>query len=372
MIPVLAATALLLQQEGILSHDIAIPNNPRIQVRVRDTRLDPPKLSPKIFDGERWQFDWITWGFGDMGSANGKQLRVRVYSQERRSKGDAAPMVARMAMQLWDKTFTRLRINHPIEAYEGLVDLFLCFGAPKGEKAGGEQLMDWEDVPGQLRRRQANTIYIYDLSSFKDPVEMAREIAHEYGHAVLPGVSGFKQPEPWSNGFLGEKLFLKWIRDDMAAGRLGPEDAMGASQAGLDAWVKQRVDPLVTTAATLGPAGWTVNEAKSGMDAFLGLALYAESTLPPGIFVKSLAYTSDAHRDQTAPVDYPEQIVQAASETENLTLAINPAFIGKKIWIPLGKGTCPAATILLRDKKTGWAQVVPASASLVIKNPAIG
>jgi len=121
---------------------------------------------------------------------------------------------------------------------------------------------------------------------------MAREIAHEYGHAVLPPIGGFKQPEVWVDGYLGEKLFLKWMRDDMAAKKLTPDDAMGASQNGLDAWVKKNVDPLVAKAALQHPDPSSINESQAGMDAFLGLALYVQTICPASLFVKSLMYTS--------------------------------------------------------------------------------
>ena len=37
--------------------------------------------------------------------------------------------------------------------------------------------------------------------------------------------------------FLGEKLFLTWIRDGMTEGRLGPDDVMGLTLPQLNAWL---------------------------------------------------------------------------------------------------------------------------------------
>jgi hypothetical protein len=279
-------------------------------------------------------------------------------------------MVARMAMQLWDRAYRRLKINHSEEINSGLVDFFLCFGGVPG----GEQLFTTEILPNKTQPIKVNNIYIYQLSTFKDPVEMAREVAHEYGHAILPAVGGFRQPEPWSNGYLGEKLFLKWVRNDMAAGTLTPDDAMGATFDGLNAWVNTNVDKLILKAATQFPDANLINEARGGMEAFNGLAMYIEALCPPMVFRRSLEYTRDAHRsatDQTPPTDYPQHVLTAASEVENLTLSVPKFLMEKKsIWIPLGKGTLSGATVLSR--KDGWAQVAPLMPNIVIKNKPIG
>ena len=370
MIATLALTALLAQQEQVLIRDIAIPN-PDILVQVRETRLDPPKLSPKLFGDQRWEFDWLTSGYGKTGDSPEQALRVRVYSQERKDTGDKAPMVARMAMQLWDRTYRRLRIDTPQQVNGGIADFYLSFGG----SPGGEQLFGEEILPGQSQPTKVNTIYIYQLDTFKDPVEMAREVAHEYGHAILPAIGGFKQPEVWANGYLGEKLFLEWIAKDMTAGRLTPEDAMGANLTGIKAWLAKNVDPLIHATATEYPDGSSINEAKGGMDAFLGDVLYVEALCPASLLDRALAYTQDAQRMQTElkpPTSFPQNVVLAASEMENLTLSVPQSLFDSKkpIWIPLGKGSCNGATVMSR--KNGWAQVLPLMRNIVIKNPPIG
>lgn len=356
-------------QEGVVTHVIDT-GNPNISVMVRDTRLDPSRKSPKKFqDGMPWEFDWLTTGFGNLGEKGVLALRLRVYSQERKGTNDKAPMVARMVMQIWDRSIHRLKLDNPQQYNNSIVDFFLCFGGDPG----GEQIFDY--VPGLPPHERdlvpVNTIYIYRLDTFKDPIEMAREVAHEYGHAILPGVGGFKQPEAWGNGYLGEKLFLKWIRDDMAAGKLKPEDAMGASLSGLNSWVANNVDKLVTTAAIQFPDPNLINETKGGMEAFDGLAMYVEEMCPPAVFLRSLYETRDAHRaatDMTPPTDYAQNVVVAASAVENLTLAVPDCVKNQKtIWIPLGKGTISGATVISR--KNGWAQVAPLMPNIVIKNP---
>ena len=51
-----------------------------------------------------------------------------------------------------------------------------------------------------------------EIDTSKPQAEACRELAHEYGHAVLPAIGGFKSPEDWANGYLGERLFLRWLR----------------------------------------------------------------------------------------------------------------------------------------------------------------
>ncbi|HVT13046.1 MAG TPA: hypothetical protein VHE55_12350 [Fimbriimonadaceae bacterium] len=372
----LSATYLPPRQRQV--HQYNLPNTDKLTIQFFTDRLDPPKESPKLFNDQRWEFDWLTSGYGNLGEEGVGALRVRVYSQERKEESeDIAPKVARMALRIWDRTFHRLKIDSPHDFNGGIIDYFLCFGG----KAGGEQLFDKELVrdrvdPSRTNVVRVNTIYIYRLDTFKEPIEMAREVAHEYGHAILPPIGGFKQPEVWADGYLGEKLFLKWIRNDIAAGRLTPDDAMGASLDKLSAWVAQNVDPLADQAAYQEPVPALINESKGGMDDFIGLALYVEALCPPAVFTRSLEYTADAHKGSgengvTLPTDYATYVSQAASEMESLTLSVpKSVFDSKKpIWIPMAKGTCTGARVITR--RGGWAQVAPLTPNIIVKNPPI-
>jgi hypothetical protein len=368
MISTLALSLLVCQGASVRNLDI--PNNQNIAVQQRLDRLEPAQVAPKIFGEQRWEFDWVTWGFGGLGEKDVKALRLRVFSQERKGENDKAPMVARMAMQIWDRCFHRFKLDHVRELNHGIVDFYLCFGG----EAGGEQLLGEEIMPNQTQPVKVNTIYIYKMQSFTDPIEMAREVAHEYGHAILPPIGGFKQPEVWASGYLGEKIFLKWIRDGMISKQLGPEDAMGASLPGLNSWIAANVDKPVTAAATQFPESRLINESRGGMDAFTGLAMYVEALCPPSVFLRALQYTRDAHfakTDVTPPTDFAEKVVLACSEVENLTFSVPIQLMTKKpIWIPLGKGTLSGATVISR--REGWAQVVPLMQNIVVKNPKLG
>jgi hypothetical protein len=211
-------------------------------------------------------------------------------------------------------------------------------------------------------KKSVNTIYIYDVNSFTDPIEMAREVAHEYGHAVLPAIGGYTAPEGWANGYLGEKLFMNWLRDGMAEGRLGPDDAMGATAAQLDAWLAQKSDPLVLDAAQTFPTDtWLANPTAAGMDHYLGLALFAGNVLPNSVFGRSMLLTGS-----TEAKDYPAALVLATEEPDEYEIKIPKLLADKPIWLPTGKGRITGGKIL--KFKAGWAQVQAPEGTLTVVN----
>lgn len=360
------ALAALLQQEPQVLHRVFDDGVQYVQVLMN--RLEPAKLSPKRFGDVQWEFDWLTQGYTKLASTDQQWVaRFRVYSQERKQSGDKAPMVARMALRMWDRLYHRLNIDHRPEINNGLVDFYLCFGG----EPGGEQLIGQEFVPARNDFRKVNTIYIYQLSTFKNPVEMAREVAHEYGHAVLPAIGGFKQPEEWANGYLGERLFLEWLSKDLNARKLTPDDVMGAAAGELAEWVKRNVDGPALAAAGKAPDSSQINEAAGGMDQFLALACYVERLCPPNVFRRSLEMCVRPANDTRAlspPTDFPADVVAAAAEQESLALAIPDSLVGKKLWIPVGKGKVSGGTVLARAAN-GWAQVAAFMPTIVVQNP---
>ena len=44
----------------------------------------------------------------------------------------------------------------------------------------------------------------------REPLELLRQVAHEFGHLFLPGIGPLTDPEEWGNGFL-EMLILRWL-----------------------------------------------------------------------------------------------------------------------------------------------------------------
>lgn len=65
-------------------------------------------------------------------------------------------------------------------------------------------------------------IYLHGVQVERTPLEWLRELAHEYGHVVLPAFGPFARPEPAAAGYLGERLFLKALLLDYQAPDLWP------------------------------------------------------------------------------------------------------------------------------------------------------
>ncbi len=326
------------------------------QVRPAHEPLTPPKRSIRPISGPSGSdFPWLTEALGRTDPSDPFVPRFHIYSQERKETGDVASASGRMLLRLWQMVKRRWRFDNPYAYHEGSVDVYLCLGG----KPGGEQFFG-EDFPPHGRPTSVNTICIYDLPSFTNPLEMAREVAHEYGHAVLPSVGGFVQPEDWANGYLGEKLFLRWVRDAMAAHTLEPADAMQVDFASLDGWVKARVDPLVTQAAT-NPPNFVLLK-KTGLEAmnyYHGLVLYADTIMPKSVAARSMLLIGSTHA-----WDYPHSLLMATQELDRYTLAIPQTMTKNPIWIPLGKGRLTGSRVLKREGE--WAQIAPAEGAVTV------
>jgi hypothetical protein len=136
---------------------------------------------------------------------------------------------------------------------------------------------------------------------------------------------------------------------------------MGATQAGLDKWVAQNVDPLVLKAAQTFPSSEVLSDKLSaGMNAYIGLALYTETIFPKRVFARSLELTGSYD-----PKDYPAAIMLAAEEVDEVTLKIPDSFFGHAIWLPVGKGKVTGGKIL-KFAPSGWVQVEVRNNPIVI------
>jgi hypothetical protein len=320
--------------------------------------LQTKQLSPRVFNGTHWEFDWQTVAYECLIPGPSYLARFSVFSQERQPTNDTALAVTRMLSRLWEYGYRDLRHDHSAVFGDGLVDVYMC----KGGDPGGEQRFDEDSVNGR-RPTKVNTIYFYDLATFKDPMEMAREVAHEYGHASIQGVNGYKEPEDWANGFLGEKLFLNHVAKAMAAAKLAPEDAMGVSKATLDTWVGKNVRPLIIKGAALGPnlAALKARD-KQGMDNFIGLALYVDTILPENLFGRSLDLLPSSNAQ-----DYPDAVVIAAQPVQSYHLNIPDYLVGSQIWVPVGDSKLVGVQPI--DRKLGWAKIKAPSTPVQVVPP---
>lgn len=361
MIALIAATLMAQGQVEGTWHTINTAANStetRLQYFVPSVKLPKDKRSPlKYTDGEgnevHYAFSYSLAGYGkyDVGDPQ-FDIKFQVFSQDRATHENIAPKVVRMLLNLWDMNFQKMSIDHMKIYNNRVVDVYLCWGG----KPGGEQRFDIDpDTNGKV-----NTIYIYDLPSFKEPLEMAREVAHEYGHASLTPIGGFKQPEDWANGYLGEKFYLLNLRDALKANRIGTVDTMDTELSKLNDWVRKNVDPLIKLSAEQGPREELMKGTGQGaMDATNGLVLYLYKLLPTDVFVRSFKiFGQDATAD-----GYLRAVRDAVETAGRVPLNIDPAWKNIAIWVPTGKkGKILNGTLVRREGD--WSLIRPGIAGI--------
>jgi hypothetical protein len=252
---------------------------------------------------------------------------------------DALPLIRRVAQLLlliYGENHARLHFDHP---YNDTVDVWLTLRSvgDAGTDVGGEQFK--------------NQIYIYNIAAERSPIEWAREVAHEYGHYALPGISGFKEPEEWANGVLGERLFLKWLNEDLRLGVLRPDELPFVSEAQLAEYINKQVTPLVRRIALAHDgydgAALTRRDA-AAMDNYTALALYVDTVYGSPMLLNALQYTEPkAGSTFVLAPDFLRGVLAALRGATELTIS-PPILSGERttdtimVYLPAGEWTVSA------------------------------
>lgn len=297
--------------------------------------VHPPRLDPKY----RWEFPFVVRAYLSTGGEEG--LRFVVHAQTARTY-PIAIRVARQLLRMLEFAHAHLGYDNPL-AYGQRVDVFLSDGG----KPGGEQgVFEGPDESGRLR--SFNCIYIYDLDSFREPVEMAREVAHEFGHVVIPPVGGFEKPERWANGALGERIFLSYL----ASTQIADEDRMGASVAAIRSWVAKNVQSLADEVFLHGPSQELVEGRSVAMEPYLSLMLMFYEALPEA-FGRATKLAGG-----TSPKDAHIGILKAVEERSLWNIAVPERLRNRAIYIPApGQWDVEGGKALAR--KGAWLKVQP-------------
>lgn len=339
----------------------AAHNYDRILVSSAGEDLANPKISPK---GE-WVFTRVTNVYCRSFSDESFAARFRVFSTNEQYQVKLGQPAGRYLGRLWDLLRNKLSVDHSDNYRNRTIDVFL---SEKGVD-GGEQMLakDPFEKDGFGKEPLAMMIYIYQLARWNRPIDRVRELAHEYGQATLPAPGGFPMPEPWTNGILGESLFLTWLRAGLGDGSIKPEDAFGITTAELDDYLAKKVTPKLQNAAIKGPqTEFLQTKTLAAFDAYIGLNMWAQAILPKRAFASGIKQGTD--KDDAGLI--AKGYVQGASEQKEWEMRA-PAWAGKTpIWIPLGKGTLAGGKVLKKDP-SGWAQVQPTSGTLKVTNPPI-
>ncbi|WP_119325176.1 hypothetical protein [Capsulimonas corticalis] len=133
-------------------------------------------------------------------------------------------------------------------------NVWLC----RGGQSGGEQ---WRD-----------NLYLYDLDAPRSSIEWIREIIHEYSHLAVPAIGGYTDPEYWANGYLGERLIVRWIQRTPGMPAL-VESAWG-DFSGAANFDKLLIDPAIALYKKNGRSKtWLDRRDELGMRYFIGQML---------------------------------------------------------------------------------------------------
>jgi hypothetical protein len=233
-------------------------------------------------------------------------------------------------------------------------------------EAGGEQFR--------------NHLYLYDVLGERSGIEWARELAHEYGHYLLPAPSGYTEPESWANGVLGERLFLKWLHDDLLAGHLQPSEVPFVTFAELEDYLAKQVAPLIDQWCTEGPkSALLAGIDRKAMNAFTGLLLYIDAIYGPAVNLNMLDYLP---RDRAERVHAHDFLSAFRLWLENaLTFEIKlPKWKPVKIYLPRGtfrlridgfplQKPAIGSDVMFTREADGWRVHIPTSAWRVLRYP---
>jgi hypothetical protein len=137
------------------------------------------------------------------------------------------------------------------------------------------------------------SVYLHAIDEPRAPAEWVRELAHEYAHLTLPEIGPYTAPERWSNGYLGERLYLKWLLADNGHTQLWGAciDAAG--------YMRYQVAPLRDRFLEEGPL--TPDRLRTdarGMDHLIGRLLAIEATHGPAPLREAFAHSTGPRRPQ--------------------------------------------------------------------------
>jgi len=133
-------------------------------------------------------------------------------------------------------------------------DVWLCTGG----LSGGEQ---WR-----------SNIYLYDIETPRSSIEWLRETVHEYSHLALPPIGGYTAPEYWANGYLGERLLVRWF--ERAPDGPARVEALWGDFSGAPNFDRLLIAPPLALYKRVGPSpAWLARKDEAGMRYLIGQAL---------------------------------------------------------------------------------------------------
>lgn len=223
----------------------------------------------------------------------GENNTLRQFCQVHYTMPDDAPLAAKMArlLSLAHQTLVR-QTGRPPAHGDAPFHVWLV----RGGQAGGEQ---WGD-----------NLYFYDLDAPRSSIEWIREIVHEYSHLALPAIGGYKDPEYWANGYLGERLLVRWFQR-MPDGPATVERAWG-DFSGAANFDRLLIAPALDLYKKVGPnPKWLARTDAEGMRYLIGQALTVDDKYGPRALGTALNYLPHA-REPRGP-DWGAAVAEATT-----------------------------------------------------------
>jgi hypothetical protein len=204
-------------------------------------------------------------------------------------------------------------------------------------------------------------IWLHAIDTPRAPAEWVREIAHEYAHITLPTLGPFAKPERWANGYLGERLFLKWMLADNRQHDVWSEPIDGA------AYVANQVAPLRDRFLNEGPdAPDAAKIDEAGMDFLIGKLLALEAAHGPALMrelvsrigspsVKGLevilATAIRALKPARLPIAPGAFVPRATEGAERTGESLRVQKAGYRVYLPAGSWAVDAEGVVPPDAK---------------------
>ena len=199
-----------------------------------------------------WKFAKVTYLYLPVSGSNSQKSTL--FCAVHYASSSDAPLAGRIAGLLALAHQTLVQKTGREAGGTAPFDVWLCAGV----QSGGEQ---WR-----------SNLYLYNLETPRSSIEWIREIVHEYSHLALPAICGYDAPEYWANGYLGERLIVRWLQRTPN----GPAEvtAVWGDFSGASNFDRLLIAPPLALYKKIGPnPTWLARRDEPGMRYLIGQAL---------------------------------------------------------------------------------------------------